>query len=262
MYKLVGVLGKNKVLRDNEEVTAISLEIAGNLLARSGVQKPLDRSLWTPGLKFTSLDREGRDKVGFIVITGAVANWQDRTARLVADGMSEGSLPPMAYVVTGNRVMDTKSDQSNPNVQAFHEATGRYPTEAEYSRKFVLPVLAMPGATVSHTFYETEAGERIASNFVSDHKELFLPFEGTKRAITFARVANAGIQLATQFRSAAREHIGPDFDSEDVPEVFIRTDQFPIARTEEQKADPANYQSPYTGLRQAILTAKVLHEVA
>jgi hypothetical protein len=260
MFKLVGVLGKNKVLRNNQEVTAIDLETAADLLERSGVQDPLDRSLWTPGLKLTDLDRDGRNEVGFTVLTGAVANWQDRAAQLVAEGIEDGSLPETVHVVTGTRVMDTKSDQSNPNVQAFHEEEDRYPTESEYSREFVLPTLALPGATVSLTFYDTDKGERVASNFVTDHKRLFLPVNGTRRAITFARVANAGVQLATQFRGAVIERVNPDFDNEEVPEVFVRTDDFPIARTEEQKGDPANYQSPYTGLRQAVLTAKLLHE--
>jgi hypothetical protein len=257
MFKLVGKLGKNKVLRDNEEVTAINLKTAVNLLARSRVQKPLNRSLWTP--EIGPFD----DEDSLTIITGAIANWQDRAARLVKTGVETGMLSGKVKIVTGNRVMDRPTEKTNTNVQMFFDEEGRYPSETQYASDFVLPEIGARigngGATL--VAYHTAKGDELAANFARDNKEMF---DGvTPMPITFARVANAGVQLAVQFRSAIREHADPSFDEDHgSPEAFVLTDSFPIARTEEEIADPANFQSPYSGLRQAVLTAKVLHEAA
>lgn len=263
MYVLVGLLGKNKILRDNEEVTAIDVATAADFLDRSGVQKPLNRSLWTPEFQV-------EPGAGFNVITGAVANWQDRTAKLVADGIRTGTLNEKTHLITGSRVMGKKpgSEQSNPNVQAFLKDKGTYPTETQYADRFVRPQIEDAGGDVTLTSYHTENGDEIAANFASEanfsadpemQKSLFK--DGAQ--VTFARVANAGVQLAVQFRQAIRERVSPDFDGYPLmPEAFVVTDGFPIARTAEEIADPVHFQSPYTGLRQAILTAKMLHEAA
>lgn len=254
MHTLVGEVGKQRVLRDNKEPTAIDLEKAADLLERSGVQEALDRSLWTPNLQVGDLD--SNMALGITVVTGAVANWQDRTAQIVAEGIKAGTVPKKTEIITGNRLMDSKTEQVNPNVLKFYEEFGKYPTENEYAFSFVLPVIREAGGQIAMTSYETKDGDSIAENFASDLFESHEP-------ITFARVANAGIQLAIQFRSAIREHANSEFDSDsDIPEVFIVTDSFPIARTLEDVQDPAHSQSPYTGLRQAVLTAKFLHEAA
>lgn len=261
LFGLVGKLGKNKVLRANKEVTAIDLNDAAVLLDRSGVQLALDRSLWTPQIQAGS--------TGITVATGAVANWQDRTAHLIAASIEAEKTGKEVHVVTGNRVMGKlESERNNPNVKAFHENEGSYPTETQYATEFVLPVIRRAGGDVTLTSYHTDKGERLAANFVREANFSADP-EVTKTMfqdgspVTFARVANAGIQLAVQFRDAVRSYSSPDFDRyPHLPEAFVLTDEFPIARTEEEKADPVNFQSPYTGLRQAVLTAKMLHEAS
>lgn len=257
LHRLVGKLGKNKVLRDNNEVTAINLETAARLLDRSGVQKPLDRSLWTP-----ERGRSAEEK-DLTIITGAIANWQDRTAKLVKTSIETGVLGGEVKIVAGNRIMDRPTEKTNTNVQMFFDEEGRYPTETQYALDFVLPEIGTRigngGATLVE--YNTDKGDELAANFARDHKKMF---DGVNPVpITFARVANAGVQLAVQFRNAIREYADPTFDEDhDSPEVFVFTDSFPIVRTEEEIADPVNYQSPYSGLRQAVLTAKMLHETA
>jgi hypothetical protein len=74
--------------------------------------------------------------------------------------------------------------------------------------------------------------------------------------VAFARVANAGIQLAGQFVRASRDSgfNGNRFD----PQAFVLTDTFPIARTPEEAKNPKEYQNPFTGLRQIAVTAKEL----
>lgn len=256
MFMLVGKLGKNKVLRDNEEVTAINLATAANLLARSGVQKPLNRSLWTP--EIGPFD----DEDGLTIITGAIANWQDRTAKLVKTGIETRMLTGKVKIVTGNRVMDRPTEKTNTNVRMFFDEEGIYPTETQYALDFVLPEIPRIGNRgTTLDAYNTKEGDELAANFARDNKKMF---DGvTPMPITFVRVANAGVQLAVQFRSAIREYADPSFDEDHgSPEAFVLTDSFPIARTPEQVQDPAHYQSPYTGLRQAVLTAKMLREAA
>lgn len=248
--KLVGAIGKNKVLRDNQELTAISQADAALMVDRSGVQMPLSRSLWTPHIGLP--DKASSDGLTATIITGAVANWQDRTRVLLEADPVKAKL----YAVTGKRIMNTGTELSNPHVANFIAQNGREPSETEYASMFVLP--EMTGRLTEHVPYATVDGDEIAKNFIRDNPELFA--DGIR--VSFARVANAGIQLAVQFRKAARA-VNPGYDSNpDKPQVFVQTDTFPLARTAEELKDPANYQSPFTALRQVAVTAKMLHEAS
>jgi hypothetical protein len=254
--ELVGKVGKNKVLRSNEPVQAIDLPTAVSLVERSGVQKPLSRSLWSPDELLPATGSKAT------VVTGAVANWQDRTATLLINAGSvqinrdEGK---RVYMPIGNRVMGTPespSEVAHPRVVQFKAEYGELPTEAKYAEHFLVPLLEAAGYSIDLLPYETGNGDEIAAGFVAERPELFM--HGTK--LTFARVANAGIQLAVQFRKAARE-LTPVFDGDLLrPDMYVQTDTFPLARTAEQVANAREFQSPYTALRQVVLTAKLLHE--
>lgn len=247
--ELVGKFGKDKVLRNNQEVD-IPIGRAADLAERAGVQNPISRSLWTPDLQ--------PDKK-LTVITGAVANWQDRVASLVAaDAPESDAGKSKVYIPVGKRIMDTGTEKTNPNVSKFFEENGRYPSESEYALHVVAPKLMEAGKHVILAIYDTKDGSEIARNFVSDYSDLFeVPGD-----INFARVANAGIQLAVQFRQAALARY-PEFDSVAyAPRVFVQTDGLRLARTQEEKANPTEFQSPYTALRQVALTAKMLHLAA
>ncbi|MGB4966667.1 MAG: hypothetical protein WBO35_00515 [Candidatus Saccharimonadales bacterium] len=68
--------------------------------------------------------------------------------------------------------------------------------------------------------------------------------------------------MAAQFRKASRE-VSSQFDADPTnPKIFVITDTFPVARTEEEIKKPESFQSPYTALRQLALTAKLLEEEA
>ncbi len=250
LSRLVGALGPKPVLRDSNEPT-ITLEEAAQLVEESGVQEQLARSLWTPEFEIPK-------QVDGIVITGGMANWQDRAANLLVSHAAGRHNPGKVYIPVGNRVMNTGTEVTNSNVSDFHHLYGRYPEESAYVEDYILPKLATVGYEVHPIPYSTAAGETIADRFTSSHSELF----NNDSEVIFARVANAGIHLAVQMRQAARFQ-NPDFDSQpNKPQVFVLTDTFPTARTEEQKSEPKNYQSPYTALRQVALTAKLLHETA
>src|SRR5690349_8134719 len=48
MYEMVGEIGPDKQLRNNPDVAAIDRNLAITFVEQSGVQRPLNRSLWTP----------------------------------------------------------------------------------------------------------------------------------------------------------------------------------------------------------------------
>lgn len=241
---LVGKLGKNEVLRDNEPVQAISPTEMADYLERSGVQKSLNRSLWTPQLRATPRNLDG------YVLTGAVANWQDRAANWLA---SYGTKAPV-YLFAGERIMDSATETPNPNVKSVFETFKRYPTEAEYAAGVVQRKLVEKGFDVLPSSYSGTKGETLAIDFFERNPHLL---DGQIAAV---RVANAGIQLAVQLRQAARA-IRPDFDSDpNNPQLFVITDSLPVSRSLKQDAKPQRYQKAQTGLRQVAVTAKSILE--
>lgn len=254
------VAGKNKVLRENKEVEGLSLTVAAELLERSGVQKPLNRSLWTPNQRLftndeTEVDTDPRTAFAptAIIGTGAVANWQDRFVSIAA---TLEDVP--IYYPVGSRLMNSATEQSNTNVAATNVVFRRPPTELSYASSVIQERMRELGRDMMVLSYGTDKGSEIAERFFADEQNRHL-LEGR---LAFARVANAGIQLAVQFRKAAQA-VDSQFDANPLnPQVFVVTDKFKIATTEEQKADPAHFQSPFTGLRQVVVTAKSLHEAA
>lgn len=248
--KLVGAIGKNKVLRNNVEITAIPQGEAADMVDRSGIQLPLNRSLWTPDIQVPGeSDSSG---LSATIMTGAVANWMDRTCALLKSDESQS----MVYAVTGNRVMNSATEVTNPQVAEYVKNNGTEPSESDYAREYVLSGLS--GRPAELVAYPLTNGDEIAERFVQDHPELFI--DGSR--VSFARVANAGIQLGVQFLKAARK-INPDYDSNPKdPQVFVRTDSLPVARTAEELKTPTKFQSPSTALRQLALAALLLHEAS
>lgn len=255
--KLVGAIGQSKVLQENignvQEKLGTDgdgLTIAANWLGRSGVQLALSRSLWTP-------HRDTPWNSFRIIATGAVANWQDRTTNLlVSRALLDDIVDGRVDLPTGNRVMNSPTEIANDNIQALTTAYGKPPTEAEYAREIVLPELEWVGYDVQIMEFDTTNGQEIAERFLSLNPSVL------DHRILFARVANAGVQLACQFRIAARQ-IKPSFDREKGdPQVFVGTDSFPIARTPEEAKNPSKFQNPFTGIRQIAVTAKEINSLA
>lgn len=248
LWNLVGRIGSNKVLRDNEEIVAIDRGGAVELVELSGVQKPLNRSLWTPDIS--------GDLADTFVLAGAVANWQDRAADAVIN-RSPQSLARAVRYAAGSRVMDTATEQANPNVQLMFERDGQYPTEGRYAVSTHFSRISGEADLPVHmSTHSTQNGDEIAAELFESSPHLL------DQRLAFVRVANAGIQLAVQMRRAARA-IRKDFDADpENPQVFIVTDTFPLARTEAEDSRPREFQKASTALRQVALTAKLLHEAA
>ena len=254
LTELSGAIGKSKVLQDNigqvQEVLGTDqdgLSIAADWLERSGVQKALDRNLWTPG------SQTPRD-VGAIVMTDSMANGQDRTTALLQrwaeQGRSRDELPRV-FLATGNRIMDTKTEVTNASVEQMYDVMGRYPTGYEYGESVVRPTLVSAGYKVTIIPYDTANGSEVADRFISDYPAIF------GGEIAFARVANSGVQLAGQFRRAVHAR-GWNFDTAENPQVYILTDEQPIARNEEELSQSRRFQNPHTGIHLAVQTARNL----
>ncbi len=187
---LVGLLGTNKVLRNNEQVTALTGPQMADFLDRSGVQLALNRNLWTPDSSIQDV------KPDAVIITGAVANWQDRTAKLVI-----GQIDPSVRIhyATSGRQMSSASELANPNVQHLIADLGEPPTESLYAARVLIPQLIDARFSVTAHQYANVTGDQLAEKLFADNPEL------VDQALVIARVANAGIQAAIQMRTAARK---------------------------------------------------------
>jgi hypothetical protein len=213
------------------------------MLDRAGTQKAVNRSLWTPEI---GVNKETTDD---ILLVTCVANWQDRAAKVAA----QQGLGLSAHVLSGVRVMDSGTEKPNKNIQSLHKELSRYPHEAEYAARIVVPQLVDSGYSVSAHSYASTVGDELFHSMFKDNPEL------TERRIAVVRNANAGFVSAVQMRDVARQ-FNSDFDADpDNPQALVVTDDFPPARTDEQEADSTHYQKPGTGLRQLVLTALKLH---
>jgi hypothetical protein len=242
--QLVGAIGPDKVLRNNPDLKlreALPVAQAADIVEQSGIQKPLNRAFLHPDMEMP-LDEP-------IVMTGAVANWQDRTAQLVA-----GLAPTRVFLPIGNREMKSESELRNPNIQNYMQwdQLHPYPTESKYAKSYVERVLNDAGHKTELMPMDTSDGQEILDRFAASHRDL------SYGRLTVARVANAGVQLAYQMRTAARKEMKA-FDVEvGAPQLYIVTDTLPLAQTEDELKDPVHFQSPYTAMRQLALTAKLL----
>lgn len=250
---LVDAVGPGKVLQENiagvQEVLGTdddAYKVAAKWVDRSGIQKKLDRSIWTPSLSTP-------DDVQATVLTGGVANWQDRGADILVrkKEVSRDYCNRLVYLA-GNRIMDTPTEVANHNIKVFFEEYGRYPAEFEYAEGFVGAILKEAGFEISFVETEEASGDQQANIFA---KKDFNP----TKSFAFARVANAGVMLAGQYRNALQDkYRGFDADANN-PQVFILTDDFPAAHLREE-LDPRINQNPLTALRMIIVTAKTIQQ--
>lgn len=275
---LVGVVGKNKVLRENKETTIISIAEAAAYVDRSGILLPLEGSTLRGRDNLT-----GAGCIGHIIISGGVANWQDRVADLLVSKNKNSGI----HIPVGNRIMNSATELTNPNIQTFAAKSGVPPTEAQYTEAFVASKLSDAGIYFEVYPYDTSDGQEIANKFAADRRDLFMPSDPHDGEITrytemmVAGVAGAGIMRAVQFRQAIQK-LDPEFDTRVkyashktgvptnnsdpdgvmnwVTQMHVLTDTISVARTREQIASPTTHQSPFTALRQVIVTAKSLQE--
>lgn len=247
LQALMGKVGRNKVLRHNEEITAIDRETMADMIDRGRTQIALNRSLWTPEIT------ANEDTVDAVLLVTCTGNWQDRAAEAVPTILKGKPV----YSLAGTRVMDTVTEVANPNVIRMRESLGRYPSEAEYAGGVIVPKLVAAGFdSVYSQSYPTTVGDKLLKSLFETSPQLL------EKRIVVVRNANAGVISSIQMRDAARK-FNPDFDTDPKnPQVLIVTDSSEVARTDEQEADSRNFQKVGPGIRQLVLVALKKHQAA
>lgn len=228
-----------------EMLEAWDIQQAAALATRSGIQEPLNRSLWFP--LATVSDQAP------VVLPGANANLQDRAAQLVA------ALPNRdVFIPVGNRVMSSPTEINHPGVMRVAGISkGAIPTEQRYVEMTIKPLLEDAGKTVSTFAYNTQFSDVIMRQFVQENAELF------SSRVAIALGANTGVQCALQMASAAGELPGKRLqDVYEWPGISVITDTLPLATTEQQLRNPKEYQNPYIAIRQIGVTAMMLDAAA
>jgi len=232
---------------------------AADWVERSGIHKPVNRSLWKSSLP-------APDTAPIYVVGGTAnwVNWMDRTADLL---IAQDNRDRRVHVHTGDRDMSTFTERAHPNVVDYIASPpgGTHaPNESEYVDVFITPRLMQAGYKVAHVEHETTSGVEIARAMA---KRSLIESEGP---VVFAQSARTGvIHTAAQVRRAVRTinaaatglPLNPEFDSKEDPLAFILTDGFSIAHTAEHTRNPADYQNPIHVLRHIASTARALVEI-
>lgn len=246
LQEMMSKVGPNRVLRHNQEITAIDRDTMADMIDRAGTQQALNRSLRTPEIEVNE------DTIDAFLQVTCMGNWQDRGADALPVDLNDKPV----YSVGGVRVMDTATEVANPNVVRVKAAFGRYPTEAEYAGGVIIPKLVAVGFNVLPHSYPTKVGDELLNLLFEANPELL------EKRIAVVRNANAGVISAIQMRDVARK-MNPDFDADPKrPQALVVTDSSEVARTDEQEADSRHFQKVGPGLRQLVLVAKKKHEAA
>ena len=238
---MLNKVGTKRELRENTgSEDYMTLEETVDFIDRSGLQKAIDRDLHDGNQ--TSVQAGVKDAI----VQGAVANWADRTTALVVAHKTIQRV----WTLGGNRKMQLGTEVTNSNIIHVQDAFNRRPTEAQYLGRFILPTLLSAGKEVLPFTYPTNDGDTILRAFFEENPDLL------EQRLLLARVANSGIIMGFQLREAARK-LNANFDSDPTsPQVYVATDGFPLARTEAQQKDAANFQNPVSAIKQVILTGK------
>lgn len=248
--QLVGVLGKNKGLRETDPVKFLTI----GEMATYAIRARADRSA-EEGEAARSIERslnnpektvpEGTPRIK----TGAAANWFDFSTQHLVQKATHLTSDVTVYVVTGNREMNLSTELTNENHKAFQAAhKGQLPTEQQYAEEFVVPELKTAGYKVEQIPVPSSDGDEIAEFFVAQKPELFLP----DRQISMVRTDISVLQLALQMHRAARVKTG------NIPEIFMEAAARPIATNQAEIDQPRRFQAPQPALRQAALDGKLL----
>lgn len=238
MGKLIGVVGPKATLRDNKTILKDAIPTAAGWVEDSAIMKPVDGGLWTPDIP-TPQDAS-------LVLMGGVPNWIRRsTERAINSPQTD------VVIAAGGRVMESGSDLANSDVKEFIADNDRSPTEAEFFDRYHRESLEAAGKSVTLFSSEAAGSADILSELFAQHPELL------EQKLAAVRVANAARTMALQLRLAAKTaHAG--FDGQDAPQMFAISDKIALAKTPEQAANPAEFQSPVTALRQIPVLAKEL----
>ncbi len=249
---LIGLVGKQKELQKNipnveghlgADISA--LHKAAYWTDRSGVLLPLSRSFVDP-------DRKLPNKIDAVVITGGVARWMLRRLFQVETVVSQRfDRINRVHLMTGNREM---KDTEHEMVAELSGAMGRQLTESDFARKILVPRLTRLGLRVGLTAVASASGDEVFGEGISQNPRIL---EGN---ITVIGNAPSATMTTGQFYLNAHEH-DPSFNSNG-DQLFMLSDSYPLATTEQEAKIPATFQNPYTALGQIARNALILHKSA
>ncbi len=257
LKELIRVVGPAKTLQDNIElvqerlgVEKDALQMATNWVDRSGILQPVRRS-------FTDNSRglpEHRH-VGTTIFNTGVARWSLRRAQVMIDLQNEGFDLGQKIIFAGQRPMGEQEHESVvrlSDVLTDRQKKAGKVTEALFAEHVLLPLLHDAGVDADLAIADSANGDEIFERGIRFNTDML---GGSILAIGNAPAA---IQVAGQFREAARK-ISSGFNDRGIaPTIYMASDSIPLARTEAELKSPATHQNPYTAIGQLIRNAMYL----
>lgn len=254
---LIGAVGPDKELQKNigtvlEVLGDQATERAADWVDQSGVLSSVSRPFVSnDSIPLANPKDPFSAEVDTAIIPGGIANWMLRRRnwleRFDPAGIGE------VYLPTSMREMGPAEHKLVNTHSLFQD---RKPTETEFARVFIQPLLERARFTVYSLDYGLKDGEQIMRAMIQEEiREDPDRFAEIKLLV----VGNAPsvIQAAGQVRQAARE-ADPTFD-EDGSQLFMTGDTIPVARNQE---GTATHQNPLTALGQIARNALYLHVAA
>lgn len=240
MGSFVGEIGPKSTMRDNEAQVearlADAVPTAKKLVVMSGIMKPVNGGLWKP-------EQNTPDDAALVLMCG-VPRWNARGVELAINAPQTD-----VYIAAGSRKMKSANELSDKGVQSFITENDTTPKEYEYFERNFKEKLESAGKNVTILRSEKTSSWDLLPDLFARHPELL------ERHLAATRVANGARIMALQLRLAART-INPNFDNQDSPQMSALSDKIRLAGTKRNAANPAQFQSPVTAIRQIPVLAK------
>jgi len=199
-----------------------------------------------------------------VVVPVGTINWSVRRAQELLRQVQAGLKVKRVFALASDRVCDSSTEVGHPYIQKWreHEAAKaaqsepgvfHAPDETQLPRESDLLAFIIQSETgIKVEDQNVIIGPALDGNIAAlaeAHPEL------AEANIYVPRNANASVDL--QVRRGIKKAF-PDFDNKTGKFAFSR-DDFPLARTQEQAADPARFQRPFTALSGIVRELNELH---
>ena len=185
-----------------------------------------------------------------VLFNGATVPWMERRlAELDRQAESGLQVVYLIALVDSNRVCQLETEVINPRVMAYHQKHGHYPTEEDMMESVLQNSLSgLPYNIISSTGgLEGNVAAFATQYFEMEAVDIYVP---TNANATYVPLA---------VRRVLRQS-WPRFDVRR-DQFWFSQDGFPLARTPEQAADPANYQRPMTVFSGLVRLVSELHKL-
>lgn len=166
-----------------------------------------------------------------VILTGGTVNWMTRRVAELVRMMNQGLQVNQIIALGGDRICDGKPELTHPAVIDFHNTNGHYANERELMGQLAgrlgdvqMPVLT--GNLEAQVLALLQLMPELASG------PIYVPTNTVSQALQVRRVIQSD---------------NSDFDTNPTaPDITFSQDSFPLARTELERGDPANFQNIFT----------------